>query len=137
MTVENEPLLLGLEVGGSKLQLVAAVSPTRIIRRQRLPVNRGAGAAAIQGHIKTALTKWAGTRWRAMGVGFGGPVDWWSGRICCSPQMDGWDDVDLHGWLVDLIEASFAVENDSNLAVLSEAQHGARRVIVVEDAHYR
>ena len=71
------------------------------------------------------------------GSWFWGPGGLVVGAHLLFPQMDGWDDVDLHGWLVDLIEASFAVENDSNLAVLSEAQHGARRVIVVEDAHYR
>lgn len=125
MTSENEPLLLGLEVGGSKLQLVAAVSPTRIIRRQRLPVDRGAGATAIQDHIRTALTQWADTRWQAMGVGFGGPVDWRSGRICCSHHVGGWDNVDLRGWLADLIHAPVAVENDANLAALAEARHGA------------
>ena len=125
MTVEHEPWLLGLEIGGSKLQLVAAVSPTHIIRRQRLSVERGAGATAIRDRLQLALTQWAGARWRAMGVGFGGPVDWRSGRICCSHQVDGWDDVDLRGWLTNLIGAPVAVENDSNLAALAETRHGA------------
>jgi glucokinase len=127
MTMESEPLLLGLEVGGSKLQLVAAVSPMRIIRRQRLPVDHAAGAAGIQGCLKEALAQWAGTRWQTMGVGFGGPVDWRSGRICCSHQVGGWNDVDLRSWLMDLIGAPVAIENDSNLAALAEARHGAGR----------
>jgi glucokinase len=125
MTDANEPLLLGLEIGGSKLQLVAAGSPTRILRRQRLHLERGASATAIRERIQTALSQWADTRWRAMGVGFGGPVDRRSGRICCSHQVDGWNDVDLRGWLQDLLGAPVAVENDSNLAALAEARHGA------------
>jgi glucokinase len=125
MTIENEPLLLGLEVGGSKLQLVAASSPTRIIRRQRLTLERGTGATTIRDRIQTALEEWSGTRWRGIGVGFGGPVDWRSGRIRCSHQVDGWDDVDLRAWLLDLIDSPVAVENDANLAALAEARHGA------------
>jgi len=118
-------MLLGLEIGGSKLQFVAASSPTRILRRQRLSLDHGTGAAAIRGHIQLALAQWAGARWRAVGVGFGGPVDWRSGRICCSHQVDGWNDVDLRGWLAEILGAPVAVENDSNLAALAEAQYGA------------
>jgi predicted NBD/HSP70 family sugar kinase len=61
MTVKNEPLLLGIEIGGSKLQLLAAVSPTRILHRQRLPVDRGTVAHAIQDCVEAALAHWAGT----------------------------------------------------------------------------
>ena len=124
-TVESDPLLLGIEIGGSKLQLVAAAAPMRAIRRQRLSVDRAAGAGAIQGHIKTALANWGDTRWRAVGVGFGGPVDWRAGRIGCSHHVDGWTGVDLQEWLLKLTGAPVAVENDSNLAALAEARYGA------------
>src|SRR5208283_3062207 len=40
-------------------------------------------------------------------------------------QVDGWKDMDLRGWLGDLIGAPVAVENDANLAALAEARHGA------------
>ena len=60
-----------------------------------------------------------------MGVGFGGPVDWQSGRICCSHHVNGWNDVDLRSWLEDLISAPVAVDNDTNLGALAEARYGA------------
>jgi glucokinase len=125
MPIVNEPLLLGLEIGGTKLQLVAGASPGHILLRQRLLVDRAWGAAAICEQIKIALAQWAGIRWRAAGVGFGGPVDWRSGRICCSHQVDGWKDLNFRSWLENLIDAPVAVENDANLAALAEARYGA------------
>ena len=125
MVLNPKPLLLGIEIGGSKLQLLAATSPTHILERQRVLVDSGTGATAIRNHIEKALAQWAGTRWRAVGVGFGGPVDWRSGRICCSHQVDGWENVDLRAWLAELVDAPVAVENDANLAALAEARHGA------------
>ena len=125
MPIVNEPLLLGLEIGGTKLQLVAGASPGHILLRQRLLVDRAWGAAAICDQIKIALAQWAGIRWRAAGVGFGGPVDWRSGRICCSHQVDGWKDLNFRSWLENLIDAPVAVENDANLAALAEARYGA------------
>jgi glucokinase len=125
MPIVNEPLLLGLEIGGTKLQLVAAASPGHILLRQRLVAERVWGAPAICEQIKVALERWGGIRWRAAGVGFGGPVDWRSGRICCSHQVDGWKDLNFRSWLENLIDAPVAVENDANLAALAEARYGA------------
>lgn len=125
MPLIDEPLLLGLEIGGTKLQLVAGDSPKHILLRQRLLVDRVCGAAAICDQIKSALGQWAGIRWRAAGVGFGGPVDWRSGRICCSHQVDGWTDLNFRSWLENVIDAPVAIENDANVAALAEARFGA------------
>jgi glucokinase len=125
MTFVNEPLLLGVEIGGSKLQLVAGTSPTRILYRQRIPANSAGGASAIRSQIGAALEQWTGISWRAGAVGFGGPVNWSSGQIRCSNQVEGWDNVNLRSWLEDLIGAPVGVENDASLAALAEARHGA------------
>jgi glucokinase len=121
----NESLLLGIEIGGTKLQLVAGTSPACIIGRQRLFVNPSAGADTIWQHIQIALAKWTGIRWRAVGIGFGGLVNWRSGRIFCSHQIQGWDDLNLRDRLEGLACAPVAVENDANLASLAEARYGA------------
>ena len=34
-----------------------------------------------------------------MGVGFGGPIDWRTGRIECSHQIAGWAEFPLGDWL--------------------------------------
>ena len=38
----------------------------------------------------------------AVGVGFGGPVDWRTGRIRLSHQIEGWSEFDLAGWLGEI-----------------------------------
>lgn len=118
-------LLLGIEIGGTKLILVAAESPTRILHRQRLTVERGADATVIRARLEQALHEWKHLTWRAAGVGFGGPVDFKTGRIACSHQVSGWNDIDLAAWLAEHVKAPVRVENDANLGALGEAVLGA------------
>jgi glucokinase len=59
------------------------------------------------------------------GVGFGGPVDWKTGKTCRSHQIEGWSEFDLAGWLQQLAGAAVVVDNDANVAALGEAVRGA------------
>ena len=54
-------------------------------------------------------------------------MDWRTGKICCSHQIEGWSDFDLGGWLKKLTGALVFVDNDANVAALGEASHGAGR----------
>ena len=116
--------LLGIEIGGSKLQLVAAKSPGKIVCRQRIAVEPGAGAVDVCNHIQSALGLWSGFKWQAAGVGFGGPVDWKRGQIHCSHQVAGWNKKNIGRWLSNLIDAPVAIDNDANVAALAEVYHG-------------
>jgi glucokinase len=60
-----------------------------------------------------------------VGVGFGGPVDWRTGQICCSVHVEGWSGFPLGAWLEELAGAPASVENDANTAALAEARFGA------------
>ena len=60
-----------------------------------------------------------------VGVGFGGPVDWKTGRICRSHQIEGWSEFDLSGWLRQLAGARVVADNDANVGALGEARCGA------------
>ena len=117
---------LGIEIGGTKLQLVVGDESAAIVDRQRLDVNKSGGAEGIRRKIAAALPALA-AKWKpvAVGLGFGGPVDWKSGRIARSHQIEGWSEFDLGGWLRELTGLPVAVENDSNLATLAEATLGA------------
>src|SRR5439155_88330 len=61
----------------------------------------------------------------AIGVGFGGPVDWRTGRICRSHQIEGWSEFELGQWLKELTGKRVFVDNDANVAALGEATRGA------------
>jgi glucokinase len=123
-----QELYLGIEIGGSKLPIVLGDSSSRIIRRWRLAVDSAKGGAGIRSQIGQVLAEIrTSTALRGVGVGFGGPVDWRTGKICCSHQVEGWSEFELRQWLQELTAAPVLVDNDANTACLGEALHGAGR----------
>ncbi len=119
---------LGLEIGGTKLQLAAGDAHGKIHDRRRLSVARESGAAVIRGQIEQTLPQLIQQyKPAAIGVGFGGPVDSRNGRICRSHQIEGWSEFDLARWLQSFSAMPAKVDNDANVAALGEASHGAGR----------
>ncbi len=117
---------LGIEIGGTKLQLVVGDDSGSIGARKRFQVTSGEGGEGIRRQIAAALPGMLEReRPAAVGVGFGGPVDFGSGAICCSHQIEGWSDFPLGDWLRELSGLPVAVENDANTAALAEATVGA------------
>lgn len=115
---------LGIEIGGTKLQIVTGDRNGKIAQRFRYAVDPEQGADGIRAQIATTIRQLSQPP-QAVGVGFGGPIDWQTGRIATSHQIGGWGDVDLAGWLSELLPgASIQVENDANVAALGEARQG-------------
>ena len=56
-----------------------------------------------------------------------GAVNFKTGKICRSHQIEGWSEFDLRGWLAELTSARVIVDNDANVAALGEALRGAGR----------
>jgi glucokinase len=116
---------LGIEIGGTKLQLTVGDGKA-IHSRKRFDVERGRGGIGIREQIEGALPQILSESGpAAIAVGFGGPVDWKTGRICCSHQIEGWSDFELGKWLSDLTGKPVRVDNDANMAALGEASLGA------------
>jgi glucokinase len=122
----NGGLYLGLEIGGTKLQVFTGDATGRIVERHRFPVEAASGGAGIRAQLEQIIPALAKrVRPAAVGVGFGGPVDWQAGRICCSHQIEGWSGFPLAAWLSELAQAPVLVDNDANLGALGEAARGA------------
>src|SRR5262245_44832830 len=117
-----KPHFLGIEIGGTKLQIVVGSGDAKIVNRSRFTVDQASGAEGIRRQIEGALPALI-AKWRplAVGVGFGGPVDWRTGRIARSHQVEGWSDFNLGEWLNALTRVPVKAENDSNAATLAEA----------------
>src|ERR1043166_338427 len=116
---------LGIEIGGTKLQLVTGDADA-IQTRHRVDVDRAKGAEGIRGQIEAALGRiLSASAPVAIAVGFGGPVDYRSGRIARSHQLGGWADFDLRQWLQQLTGKPVRVDNDANMGALGEASRGA------------
>jgi len=119
-------LYLGIEIGGTKLQLVMGDEAGKILERRKFGVEPGEGAEGIRQQIEQGISELTpNNKPQAVGVGFGGPVDWKTGRICRSHQIEGWSGFDLGGWLRKLTGRLLVVDNDANVAALGEAKHGA------------
>ncbi len=120
--------LIAIEVGGTKLQICMGSERGDIVARQRFAVDGERGGAGIREQIAAALPGLL-EEWKpaAVGVGYGGPVDWKTGVIRCSHQVAGWENFPLAEWLRERAGVPVFVENDSNAAALGEALHGAGR----------
>jgi glucokinase len=117
---------VGIEIGGTKLQLVLGDETGVILDRRRLVVEAGKGATGIREQIARELPALIAHRpVRAVGVGFGGPVNWRTGKICRSHQIAGWSEFDLAGWVQELTGVPVRLDNDANVAALGEATRGA------------
>ncbi|HEU5148034.1 MAG TPA: ROK family protein [Chryseosolibacter sp.] len=116
---------LGIEIGGTKLQLVVGNEHARILERFRFVVNPEQGAEGIRKQIRAALDKISLHSVSAIGIGFGGPVDHQTGKILTSYQIPGWGDFILQDWLEKLTRIPVWLDNDANVAALGESLYGA------------
>jgi glucokinase len=120
-------MYLGIEIGGTKLQLgVGEGTVTDLAALERLDVRAERGASGILHQIRRAasslIEQFPVT---AIGVGFGGPVDPQTGRVIKSHQVEGWEDVALAQWCQRQFGLPARVGNDCDVAALAEARFGA------------
>lgn len=118
---------LGIEIGGTKLQIVCGLADGTVLWAHRACVNREEGAAGIRNHIEAVLEKFRDETFVAAGVGFGGPVNRLTGRVETSFHIDGWSGFSIKAWLEAILKVPVFVDNDANVAALGEATFGAGR----------
>ncbi|MDG1890435.1 MAG: ROK family protein [Verrucomicrobiota bacterium] len=123
----NDSSLIGIEIGGTKLQVVMGRADGEIMNRKRFLVDGNRGAEGIRQQIIQAvhILSQGAPSIAGVGVGFGGPVDRDAGCIACSHQVEGWSGFAIQSWLEELSGAPVIVDNDANVAALGEALKGA------------
>jgi glucokinase len=113
---------LGIEIGGTKLQVVIGDARGGIARRVRAEVERLEGAQGVRRGIEQGVRDLlAADVVRGVGIGFGGPIDWRTGTARVSHHLHGWEHFALTDWLRDLTGADVVADNDANVAALGEA----------------
>lgn len=117
---------LGIEIGGSKLQMVSGTKEGGVLDCQQWTVDRSLGGAGIRRQIEGGVRRLQPQfLWKSIGVGYGGPVDSFTGQVCWSHHVPGWEDFPLAGWLRELTGLPVSVDNDTNVAAFGEALLGA------------
>jgi glucokinase len=127
-------MILGIEIGGTKLQLgIGAGDGSPLVALDRHVVDPAGGAVGILARIEVATA--AIVRRHSVvrvGIGFGGPVDSTAGQIIRSHQIEGWHDFPLVEWFGRTFALPAVLGNDCDCAALAEARFGAghgRRVV--------
>ena len=121
-------LRIGIEIGGTKQQIVAGDAEGNIVDPRRFSVDPEGGGPVIRERIAEELQQLiAEHQPERIGVGFGGPVDIAQSAVAVSHQVEGWSGFPLRDWLNELTGLPVVIENDSNTAALAEALRGAGR----------
>ena len=124
-------MLLGIEIGGTKLQLGLGKGDGKLAGLWRDRIDPGRGPAGIRQQIVEAMPEllYQATlplnALAGVGVGFGGPVDDAGQVVIKSHQIDGWDNFPLANWIGNFLALPAFLANDSDAAGLAEAVCGA------------
>lgn len=126
-------MLLGIEIGGTKLQLGLGAGDGQLAGLWRGGVDPARGADGIRVQIENAVpellaqAKIERSTLRGVGVGFGGPVDDVTRTVIKSHQIAGWDGFPLADWIGGCLGLPAVLGNDADVAGLAEAHFGAGR----------
>lgn len=124
-------MFLGIEIGGTKLQLGIGAGAGKILALWRGAVDPQAGGAGIRRQIAAAVpelltqTDMQRDQLKGVGIGFGGPVDDATRTVIKSHQIEGWDHFPLAAWIEEMLGLPAALGNDCDCAGLAEALFGA------------
>ena len=117
---------LGIEIGGTKIQVFLTDDQTNILERHKFFVSEKREAALIRDKIQEKVNNiLKKNKVEVIGIGYGGPVDYRTGKVITSYQVKGWSDFHLGQWLNELTNIPVIVDNDANTAALGEAYLGA------------
>jgi glucokinase len=124
-------MYLGIEIGGTKLQLGVGPDDGRLRGLWRGAVDVAAGPEGIRRQVRAAVPELLGrsgverSQLQGVGIGFGGPVDDATHTVIRSHQIAGWDNFPLADWVADVVGLPAVLGNDADVAGLAEALHGA------------
>ena len=128
----TSPLLLGVDIGGTKCAVVVATPDGAILHRASEPTlsgQRGPRDALEQlANMARALVAQAGAVLadvEGVGVSCGGPLDTKTGVIHAPPNLPDWQNVPVKAFFENALGLPTVVENDANATALAEWRFGA------------
>jgi glucokinase len=124
-------MYLGIEIGGTKLQVGVGKGDGTLAGLWRETVHVASGPEGIRLQILRAMpdlllkTGISRDHLKGVGIGFGGPVDDTTHAIIKSHQIEGWDNFPLEEWISEISGLPAVLGNDADCAGLAEALFGA------------
>lgn len=124
-------MLLGIDLGGTKVAYTLADSDGQIRARRRDPTpGTGAAATDVDVLVKTVQALCAehgGEVPTSVGLCVPGPLDQAKGLVIRPPNLAGWTEVPIAAWLEERLGCTVHLENDANAGALAEWRYGAGR----------
>lgn len=126
-------VLVGIDVGGTKVAFAAGDAAGRLHATERRPTApSGDGAADVRGLVESlrGVLARAGIRAGeidAIGVAVPSPLDPERGVVLNPPNLPGWHEVPVRALFEDAFGVPVFLENDANAAALAEWHFGAAR----------
>ncbi len=125
-------LILALDFGGTKLSAAlmhrnafTQEHPQWVSQKRVFTPAEATAVTELETIIAMSKALLADTTPRAIGISFGGPVDFTGGTVRLSHHVEGWQNFPLQ----ETLEAEFGVpvrvDNDANVAALGEWRFGA------------
>ncbi len=124
-------MFLGIEIGGTKLQLGLGDGMGKLHALWRDTVVPADGADGIRRQIERAIPELLSNTGRdrreirSVGIGFGGPVDDAKRAVIKSHQIQGWNGFPLADWIAEITGVPAVIGNDADVAGLAESLFGA------------
>jgi len=119
--------IFAIDIGGTKFS-AALFRDGRMTRRETRRTDREGGRAWMLEQLAQIGRAWRQEEaFTAIGVGFGGPVDFPSQQVVLSTHVGGWQEFDLPAWLREQFGVPVLMDNDANAGALGEGVHGAGR----------
>ena len=123
---------MALDFGGTKLSAattLAANDPTSdrrwLTHERHFSPDDADAAYELEAMIDLAHRALRGKQPAAIGVSFGGPVEYDTGLVRLSHHVNGWTATPLATHLASIFNAPALVDNDANVAALGEHRFGA------------
>jgi glucokinase len=133
MTETNDTLVVGVDIGGTKVAagLVGREGAIKSQTRTPMVANReaGEGLAAVISAIDALFAQDAKARTLIRGIGIcaPGPLDPHTGVVVNPPNVPCWRNFPLAAEVAKIYDVPVKVENDANAAALAEAIWGSGR----------
>lgn len=123
-------MLIGIDLGGTKIAAALATPSGRILTDVNIPTEANQGKKQVIDNIKKAvyaLIRGQRTSISCMGIGVPGPILYEKGIVIEPPNLPGWKRVNLKKVLEKEFKVPVHLDNDANCAALAEAYFGAGR----------
>lgn len=130
--MSTQTVYAGIDIGGTNIKYGLVDQRGKVLLREQRPTMADKGADPLmhmvanlsEGLLCHAAEEDFEVKW--LGVGTPGAVDWKSGKVIgVSPNIAGWQGMEIGQILRDRLNMSVFVDNDVNAMALAEARFGA------------